>query len=305
VTGDDHNTDALIAALRSPALPAEQAGEAAAVAAMLGAVARNPASKRFRASRGIAIAVVTVASLGVGGLAAAGPGVFHAAAGKARSFVTPDSTDDSENADGAATGNDPHSDSLPNLIDDPSSIVGVAASAATLEPTTTGDCSSVPCGVGANAAGVVPTTPPPECADGTHGDAVGQVAKDSVPPTAEDDHGTNVSGAAHAACTPDPTQQGRSPATTNPNKPTDVAGGPPSSLPAHEPNGPPASGPPVTIPPRPQTGPPVSTPGQGNGAGGNQSGGNGQPHPTPPASVPPDNGNSGGNGNRQGDGNGG
>ena len=36
VTGDDHTTDALIAALRSPALPAERAGEAAAVTAMLG-----------------------------------------------------------------------------------------------------------------------------------------------------------------------------------------------------------------------------------------------------------------------------
>ena len=87
MTGDDHNTDALIAALRSPALPAERAGEAAAVTAMLGVLARNPASTRFRASRGIAIAVVTVASLGVGGLAAAGPGVFQAAASKARSLI--------------------------------------------------------------------------------------------------------------------------------------------------------------------------------------------------------------------------
>ena len=41
VTGDDHNTDALIAALRSPALPAERAGEAAAVTAMLGALASD------------------------------------------------------------------------------------------------------------------------------------------------------------------------------------------------------------------------------------------------------------------------
>src|SRR4029079_14708022 len=129
VTGEDHNTDALIAALRSPALPAEQVGEAAAVTAMFEALGRVPAPSGFRARRGIAIAVITVASLGVGGLAAAGPGVFQAAANRARSLVTADSADDTETADGAANGVDPHSGSLPNLIDDPGLVAGVGAGA--------------------------------------------------------------------------------------------------------------------------------------------------------------------------------
>jgi hypothetical protein len=94
VTGEDHHTDAMIAALRSPALPTEQAGEAAAVSAMLETISasspagstwsrasgstwsKTPGSTWSRSRKGIAIAAVTVASLGVGGLAAAGPGIF-------------------------------------------------------------------------------------------------------------------------------------------------------------------------------------------------------------------------------------
>jgi len=237
VTGDDHNTDALIAALRSPALPAERAGEAAAVTAMLGVIARAPASTRFRAGRGIAIAVVTVASLGVGGLAAAGPGVFQAAASKARSFVTDDSAETSADA-GAANSSDPLSGSL---LDDAS---GVDSSAAALalaaqQAATSGDCSGTPCAVGASPAGaVIPTAPPPECADGTHGDAVAVVANSSVPPSAEEDHGTDVAEVADGACTPNGPQANGVPASTNPNKPEDKPEGPPISTPAHEPAAP-------------------------------------------------------------------
>ena len=196
MTGDDHNTDALIAALRSPALPAERAGEAAAVTAMLGVLARAPASTRFRAGRGIAIAVVTVASLGVGGLAAAGPGVFQAAASKARSFVTADSAETSEDA-GAANGGDPLSGSL---LDDAS---GVDPSAAAVGRATAARTrrSATPAGA-SPAAAVTPTAPPPECAEGNHGDAVSVVANSSVPPSAEQDHEQAVTDAAHDAVHP-------------------------------------------------------------------------------------------------------
>jgi hypothetical protein len=294
VTGDDHNTDALIAALRSPALPAERAGEAAAVTAMLGVIARAPASTRFRAGRGIAIAVVTVASLGVGGLAAAGPGVFQAAASKARSFVTDDSAETSADA-GAANSGDPLSGSL---LDDAS---GVDTSAAGLALAAQQAATA-----GASPAGAAtPTAPPPECADGNHGDAVAVVANSSVPPSAEQDHEA-VTDAARDACTPQGPQGDGVPGGTNPNQPEDTPEGPPISTPAHEPatppeHTPPVTGPPVTTPPRPPTGPPISTPGSGNGqgtgngdqggqgAGPGADGGKGQSS-TPAASVPPDNG---------------
>jgi hypothetical protein len=86
VTGTDH-TDALIATLRQPALPAERAGEAAAVASMVGARAGAAAPRGIRPRRGVAIVAITAASLGVGGLAAAGPGVFP----KVLDFGTPES----------------------------------------------------------------------------------------------------------------------------------------------------------------------------------------------------------------------
>jgi hypothetical protein len=267
VTGDDHNTDALIAALRSPALPAERTGEAAAVTAMLGALARIPASTRFRAGRGIAIAVVTVASLGVGGLAAAGPWVFQAAAHKARSLVTADSAGGSEDAQGAANRADPLSGLLPRSTNAVGTIAPAAESAAALEVATGGDCSAAPCGVGTvPAVAVRPTAPPPQCADGTHGGSVSELTDGSVPPSSDANRGTNVAIAAQSVCTPPPNEQGSGPAAS-PNKPEDVGGGPPTSLPTPEPPPPPVTAPPVTVPPRPPTGPPASTPGQGNGQG--------------------------------------
>ena len=76
MTGHDH-TDALTEALRQPALPAERAGEASAVASMAGALPTARAAGRGRPRKGVAILAVTVASLGVGGLAAAGPGTLQ------------------------------------------------------------------------------------------------------------------------------------------------------------------------------------------------------------------------------------
>jgi hypothetical protein len=99
VTGEDHDTDALIAALRSPALPSEQVGEDAAVAAMLDALSASSAQPTVhRSRRGIAIAAVTVASLGVGGLVAAGPGHFFFPAADRSPANGPESTAESSTA---------------------------------------------------------------------------------------------------------------------------------------------------------------------------------------------------------------
>ena len=303
MTGDDHNTDALIAALRSPALPAERIGEAAAVTAMLGVLARAPASTRFRAGRGIAIAVVTVASLGVGGLAAAGPGVFQAAASKARSLITANSVDDTEGNAGAVTGDDPLRGSLPDgVVGDPGSFAALGAAAA-LQAATTGDVtcadgshgqtvSSVAvgttpvapaaqsgCGQSNNGAGPAsgPATPP-ECTDGNHGDAVAPVANASVPPSAEQDHSTAVNDVSHENCTPEG-PQGNAVQGSNPNKPTDPQGG---AGPTNT-NGNPEPGTSNNGNPTPGTGntgngngaPPATTPANGNGNANGSGNGNG------------------------------
>ena len=309
MTGDDHNTDALIAALRSPALPAERAGEAAAVTAMFGAIARIPAPTRFRAGRGIAIAVVTVASLGVGGLAAAGPGVFQAAAGKARSLVTDSATGASENA-GAENGGDPLSGSLLNntiAAELPAVMVHTQTLTPATEQTVAGvDCSAAQCSVGSTAAGALTPTapsPPPECADGNHGDAVSTVASGSVPPNAE--HSDAVNDVAHDTCRPQDPQGNATSREANPNKPEVTPAGPPISTPAGEQptppvTGPPVAAPPVSTPPNPPIGPPISTPGQGNGLGSDDGQGannsQGQSNP-PPVSIPPDSGVGVGRGN--------
>jgi hypothetical protein len=238
---------------------------------MLGALARTPASTRFRAGRGIAIAVVTVASLGVGGLAAAGPGVFQSAADKARSFVSADAAESSEDADAAANDGDPLSESLPDTTRNGAGVAAGAAGSTALESPAAGDCSAVPCGSGTMPAHVVPpSAPPPECADGTHGGEVSDLAKGSVPRSDPDHHGNPVADAARAACTPQRDAPGVGAGGTNPNKPEQPPAGPPISTPAHEPppvTAPPVAAPPVTIPPRPPTGPPTSTPGSGNGQG--------------------------------------
>ncbi len=67
---------------------------------MLEVLATHPARHGLRSRRGIAIAAVTVASLGVGGLAAAGPGFFQAAADRISTTETrPPSDDDRSSLD--------------------------------------------------------------------------------------------------------------------------------------------------------------------------------------------------------------
>jgi hypothetical protein len=75
VTGRDR-TDALVEALRQPALPTELVGEAAAIASMVGTLTGAAAPRGVRSRKGAAIVAITAASLGVGGLAAAGPEIF-------------------------------------------------------------------------------------------------------------------------------------------------------------------------------------------------------------------------------------
>ncbi|MEJ7799521.1 MAG: hypothetical protein WKF60_03325, partial [Ilumatobacter sp.] len=113
MTGTDHNTNALVAVLRSPALPAEQVGEAAAVTLMVDAhrAAVPDMLPGRRSRRGVAIAAVTVASLGLGGLVAAGPGFFSPAAD--RPLVSAPPTVPSGSVEQGDTGDDVSTTSSP------------------------------------------------------------------------------------------------------------------------------------------------------------------------------------------------
>lgn len=143
----DHRTD-VVAALRQPALPAERAGEAAAVASMAAAMPVSAGTVRRLPPKGAAIVVVTAASLGVGGLVAAGPGFFPSV------FNGPDE---------------------PELIDD--QVVDLP-DAVTQNPASPAAPDVVPGGDGAAVPGVSPATPDrsnrPEGADPTLPDAATQ-----------------------------------------------------------------------------------------------------------------------------------
>lgn len=173
MTGEDHNTDALIAALRSPALPEEQRREADAVTAMLEVLQTVPARSGLRSRRGIAIAAVTVASLGVGGLVAAGPGIFRPAAD------TPPTTSSSD----ARVTSGPVS-AVGHTVDDASE-VSIDAVPNALDGSAGGDAEP-------QAAGEV------ECAGGNHGETVSSIARSSAP--AGTAHGERVSDAARSDC---------------------------------------------------------------------------------------------------------
>ena len=84
--------------------PAELAGEEAAVSAMFEALHPVPARGGSRSRRGLTIAAVTVASLGVGGLVAAGPGFFFSPDGDDHIELTSDTaTSDRRRPTRAAT----------------------------------------------------------------------------------------------------------------------------------------------------------------------------------------------------------
>ena len=199
MTGEDHTTDALIAALRSPALPAEQVGEEAALTAMLEVLGTALAKSGWRARRGVAIAVVTVASLGVGGLAAAGPGVFTAAADRARSLVTSDSEQESD--DGSVVPGDDSS------TDDSSTESAEAAPPSSLDATST-DAQGT-----SDASPTVDPLAEIECAEGNHGATVSEAAHATLPPDATN-RGEIVSRAARSDCGKDNADEGAEPSDT-------------------------------------------------------------------------------------------
>ncbi len=170
MTSEDHNSDALIAALRSPALPVEQVGEAAAVLAMLEVLSTTPARiVGLRTRRGIAIAAVTIASLGVGGLVAAGPGFFQAAADKVF-------TNDEETTETTETTEAPEEDE-DELSESSSPSEELSSDPSDTEVAKLGD--------------------EVECAEGNHGKTVSSIAQATE---SSDDKGEIVKAAAQSDC---------------------------------------------------------------------------------------------------------
>ncbi|MEO6651542.1 MAG: hypothetical protein ABIP17_02680 [Ilumatobacteraceae bacterium] len=169
MTGEDHNTDALLAALRSPALPVEQVGEAAVVTLMVDAqrAAVHDLLPGPRSRRGVAIAAITVASLGLGGLVAAGPGFFSPAAD--RPVVPVPTSVHHGTVDQGDTGDDVSSTSSPDSTDAEDSV-------------TPARNESQP----ASDGGIL-------CSPGNHGRTVSSIARDSDP-------NTSASDAAHSNC---------------------------------------------------------------------------------------------------------
>ncbi len=256
MTSEDHNSDALIAALRSPALPAEQVGEAAAVTAMFEVLSTTHARVVGRRTRrGIAIAAVTVASLGVGGLVAAGPGFFQAVANKVFTNDEPttngqddeneneneyeqdevSSTDDSSNDEQA-------SDDTSDESDDPS--IEIAPQPSENDPANTSD-------------EIV-------CAEGNHGQTVSSVAQATESGPGK---GQVVSQAAQSDCgktdvSEDGGVQPDDPGSSNGNGQPDDPGNPNATTPAD-------THPTPTPPPNP---------GNGNGQPDDPGNGNGNPN---------------------------
>lgn len=190
MTGEDHDQDALIAVLTSPALEREHVGEDAAVAAMLGAMSADPVRPAgHRSRRGIAIAAVTVASLGVGGLVAAGPGVFFFPAADRSPATDPSTTEVS---------------SVPTTSD--------VTHEQRTEPSSTLAPAAVVLGDAAPSddedAGTSQDT---DGCDGNHGDAVSDVARSTDP-------GEQVSDIARSDCGKPGTDDRESPSNTAPGQ---------------------------------------------------------------------------------------
>ncbi len=261
MTSDDEIHDALLAALRSPARADELAGEDAAVAAMLGALQTTaPARRGSRSRRGAAVAVVTMASLGVGGLVAAGPGFF----GDVRDTL--------------------HDTFVPGGDDEPDD--GTVPT-----PGTTGTTGSQPGGTTAvpgNGTGTAPDATDPE-GDGSvvpgttgDGDDDGPGNGNGTPPTSNPGNGNGNGNGNPNPGEPPTSQPGNGNANGGGvgNRPTDP--GPPTSNPGN------AGG----------NGTGNNT-GDGNNGGGNNTGGSGNApaDPGPPTSNP---GNAGDHGKPNG-----
>ena len=306
MTGEDHNSDAMIAALRSPALTTEQVGEAAAVSAMLETISasspagstwsrapgstwsKTPGSTWSRSRKGIAIAAVTVASLGVGGLAAAGPGIFvpdfiqdlggsdDSVADTGSSEFGPDAIDAPTTVPDNAPGDDEGLPAVGTIVgQDDEGTVGAADGDVPQDDERDGDGT---------------TTPDADCAEtddgGNHGRTVSDVARGADPAGGK---GDEVSEAAHDcdesdddAAQPEddgdaPGKSGDAPGKSgdNPGNSGDNPGNGGTSPQPAEPTTPPRPTQPTTPPqPTQPTTPPAAG---GNPGGGNPGNGGGKP----------------------------
>ena len=224
MTGNDH-TDALIEALRQPALPEEHAGERAAITAMTGAMTGAAAPPRRRSRKGIAIVTVTAASLGVGGLAAAGPGSFPAVLDFGRA---------SEPTNGTIVGSGdvdgPWLEQADDTRLDTDQTDATRTSATMLDGSTvadqsTSDAASTP----ANGA------TPSECDGAAHGQEVSDAARSDEPDAPE------VADVATDHCGQDSTGVGTDNPNTGPGN--NNAGGNSNNTPAEPPTDNPNTGP--------------------------------------------------------------
>lgn len=247
MTGDDH-TDALIAALRSSPLPRERAGEDAAISAMLGAMTSVPARPPRPRRRGVAIAAVTVASLGVGGLVAAGPGAFFAPAADLSPDVRtpPDRTPSVDPTDGDTVNETIHEGpDVPVGADSPRPVdAGTPEPSRPATPSTASAAGDDRIGDVAHTDACDEVTPD----EATHGDVVSDEARSpeprDVPDTARSDCGlpsaaagdspsvTALGRAGHDAADPlaDPPldRPADTPAETVPGRAGDAPSGTPS-----------------------------------------------------------------------------
>src|SRR5690606_361 len=224
----------------SPALEREHVGEDAAVAAMLGAMSADPVRPvGHRSRRGIAIAAVTVASLGVGGLVAAGPGIFFFPAADRPPADDPTTTETTSVATTADVTRDQRG--------------GPSAPSAVTTSTVLSDDAAPSNGEDAS------TSDDTDGCDGNHGDAVSDVARTTVP-------GEQVDDAARSDCgKPNPDDR-ESPSVTAPGQtgdsPSDTAPGRTGDSPSDTAPGRAGDSPSDTAPGQTHKTPPSTAPGQ-------------------------------------------
>ncbi|HUF97613.1 MAG TPA: hypothetical protein VMM60_05735 [Ilumatobacter sp.] len=289
MTGNDHTDaprgDVVTGALREPAHPFELAHEDAVIAAMADALTTAPEPLPVRRPRRVAaFAAVTIASLGVGGIIAAGPGRLDPFSNNDSPATTlldqPAPTDDEEDEDGDGDGGTDRITDDPNVVcaegNHGKTVSSVTEAGGDTNAAAHSDCGK-PVGSGSGTGddpdanttlgGVdrITTDPNVECAEGNHGKTVSSVAE----------AGGDTNAAAQSDCGMPVTSKGRNGngnAGTNNGNPDP---GPPAGTPGN-----PDPGQPESTPNDPDPGPPASTPGD--------------PEPGPPAGTP-NNGNSGGN----------
>jgi hypothetical protein len=312
VTGNDHTNapdgDAITGALRSPALPFEQVHEAAVLAEMADALTTAPEPSSVRRHRQVvAFAAVTVASLGVGGIIAAGPGGF-------RPFVNDDKPpastifDHSEPAPAPDGLDDVNDDDDVNHDDDDDVNDDDVNDDVLNDDDVNHDDENDDNGGGTER---ITTDPNFDCVDDArnHGQTVSSAAQapGSNRAAAQSECGMPVGSGGNRNQSGGEVVDRVTP--RNNGNGNDGIPGPPASTPGNPNPGPPAStpdngngndgipGPPASTPANPDPGPPVSTPDDdGDATSGAPTGTPANSDPGPPASTP--NGNGNGNGNR-------